>query len=323
MKNHLIRHIGLFTTMSIILGCILMAGVLHAQTNPGLYEYPRNHLPWYTIESEHFRVHFQEGSSRSGRLASRIAEEIYPEITRFYDLSPDSKTDIVLRDREDYSNGAAFFFDNRIEIWIPALNSPLRGDHDWMQNVIAHEFTHIVQLQAAMKRTRRIPAIYFQWLSYEDVRRPDVLYGFPNGLISYPFSSISVPGWFAEGTAQFQRIGWSYDTWDSYRDMVLRIALLNETELEFHEMGIFSSKTALEREMVYNHGFDFTIYLVERFGENVLAEITRALGRSGKYRIDRAIEEVTGHSGIELYTDWIEDRREFYYRAIEHMNFSK
>ncbi|MDX1672768.1 MAG: DPP IV N-terminal domain-containing protein, partial [Balneolaceae bacterium] len=111
--------------------------------------------------------------------------------------------------------------------------------------------------------------------------------------------------------------------WDSYRDMVLRIALLNETELEFHEMGIFSSKTALEREMVYNHGFDFTIYLVERFGENVLAEITRALGRSGSYRIDRALEEVTGRSGIELYTDWIEDRREFYYRAIEHMNFSK
>ncbi|MDZ7692612.1 MAG: hypothetical protein U5K69_16035 [Balneolaceae bacterium] len=158
----------------VLLACTflwLIPPQLQAQLSPSNYGYPYHHLPWYTLESEHFLIHFQEGNSRSAQVVSRIGEEVYPYITGLYDHKPDDKTSIVLNDREDYSNGAAYFFDNQIDIWIPALDSPLRGTHNWLRNVITHEFTHIVQLEAAMKRSRSLPAIYFQWLSYEDVRR--------------------------------------------------------------------------------------------------------------------------------------------------------
>lgn len=290
---------------------------LYAQVSPGNYDYPRHHLSWYTLESPHFLVHFQEGNSRSAQVASRIAEEIYPHITELYGEAPGDKTSIVLNDREDYSNGAAYFFDNMIEIWLPALDSPLRGTHDWMRNVITHEFVHIVQLNAAMKKSRTLPAIYFQWLSYEDVRRPDVLYGYPSGLISYPFSSISVPGWFAEGTAQYQRVGWTYDTWDSHRDMVLRVAMLNDSYLSFEEMGTFTSKTSLEREQVYNQGFAFTAFLAGHYGESVFREISESLSRPGMYNIDEAIEEVTGQPGLDLFERWVTERMAAYDRAVD------
>jgi Tol biopolymer transport system component len=292
-----------------------LSGVAEAQTDVRFYEYPQNHLDWYTIESEHFLIHFQEGNSRSAQVVSRISEEIYPAITGLYQYEPEEKVSIVLKDREDYSNGAAYFFDNKIDIWVPALDTPLRGTHNWFRNVISHEFTHIIQIQKAMKRSRKIPAMYFQWLSYEDVRRPDVLYGFPNGIITLPFASVNVPAWLAEGTAQYQTAGLFYENWDSHRDMILRERMLTDTYFSLNEMATFSSKNSLERETVYNQGYAFVIYLAHRFGDDVLRKISEALGEKGVYSVQKAIEIATDIPGEQVFTDWVSERKSFYKQA--------
>lgn len=300
-----------------------LAGFPHSgysQTDVRFYDYPQNHLEWYTIESQHFLIHFQEGNSRSAQVVSRISEEIYPSITDLYEYEPDEKVSIVLKDREDYSNGAAYFFDNKIDIWLPPLDTPLRGTHNWLRNVITHEFTHIVQLQKSMKRDRKIPAFYLQWLNYEDARRPDVLYGFPNGIISLPFATVNVPAWLAEGTAQYQTAGLLYDTWDSHRDMILRTRILSDTYFSLNEMATFSSKTSLERETVYNQGYAFVMYLANRFGEDILREISAALGESGVYSVKNAIEMATGIPADEVFKNWIQERRAFYLDAIESID---
>lgn len=301
IRTYLLLLLALFFTMG-----------LQAQTNPEFYDYSYNHLQWYTIESEHFMVHFQEGNSRSAQVVSRIAEEIYDPITELYQHEPDSKVNIVLKDREDYSNGAAYFFDNKIDIWVPSLDTPLRGTHNWMRNVITHEFVHIVQIQAAMKRERKVPVLYLQWLSYEKVRRPDVLYGFPNGIISMPFASINVPAWLAEGTAQYQTKDIKYDRWDAHRDMILRTRIMSDTYFSLKEMGTFSSKTSIERETVYNQGFAFVIYLAERFGDDVLRKISENLGEKNVFTVEEAIEMSTGIPGNEVFEDWIAERRAEY-----------
>ncbi|MEP1150851.1 MAG: hypothetical protein ABJH08_03890 [Balneola sp.] len=304
----------------LLLISILTGGIssfLHAQTSPLYYDYSYNHLEWFTIESDHFLIHFQEGNSRSAKVTARIAEEIYQPTTDLYQYEPDQKVSIVLKDREDYSNGAAYFFDNKIDIWVPALDSPLRGTNNWLRNVITHEFTHIVQIQKAMKRKRKFPIAYLQWLSYENVRRPDVLYGFPNGIVTLPFASINVPAWLAEGTAQYQRQGLLYETWDSHRDMILRTRILSDAYFTLEEMGTFSSKTSIERETVYNQGFAFVIYLVDTFGEEILREITSALATKGTYNVADAIEIATGIPGKQVFENWITERKEFYLNATE------
>jgi len=297
----------------------ISASFVRAQTSPVYYDYSYNHLEWFTVESEYFLIHFQEGNSRTAKVTARIADEIYGPITELYQYEPGQKVSIVLKDREDYSNGAAYFFDNKIDIWIPALDSPLRGTHDWLRNVITHEFTHIVQIQKAMKRKLKYPISYVQWLSYESVRRPDVLYGFPNGIATLPFASINVPAWLAEGTAQYQRKGLLYETWDSHRDMILRTRILTDTYFSLDEMGTFSSKTSIERETVYNQGYAFVIYLVDRFGEDILREITTALATKGTFDVAKAIQIATNIPGKEVFNDWIAERKAFYSDAVSNL----
>ena len=315
MHKSLLYIVSLFIAL---LGRILLGSpywsnsAVFAQTNPIYYDYSYNHLDWFTMESEHFMVHFQEGNDRSAQVVSRIAEEIYGPITELYEHEPDEKVSIILKDREDYSNGAAYFFDNKIDIWIPALDAPLRGTHSWMRNVITHEFTHIIQLQVGLKRARRIPATYLQWLSYEKVRRPDVLYGFPNGIASMPFASLNIPAWLAEGTAQYQRKELSYDKWDAHRDMVLRIRVLSNSYFNLPEMGTFASKTSIERETVYNQGFAFTRYMAENFGEVVLKDVSLALGQDQVFDVTEAIEIATGIPGEQVFEDWISRLKEEY-----------
>jgi len=306
-----------------VVGLLCVPTFVQAQLSPSQYDYPHNRLPWYTIETKHFHIHFQKGNSRSAEATARIAEEIYPGITSLYHHKPDTKVNIVLRDRQDYSNGASYFFDNQIDIWVPALNTTLRGTHDWLWDVITHEFTHIIQLQTAMKRNRQIPAIYLQWLSYADVRRPDVLYGYPKGIISYPFASINVPAWLAEGTAQYQRSRYLFDYWDSQRDMLLRTALLADKPIGFESMGIFASKNSLERERIYNQGFAFTSFLSKKYGQDILPAITTELSKKGVYTVNKAIGKATNITGKKLFDQFINETKAAYEKATENLELSK
>ena len=259
-------------------------------------------LEWYTIKGEHIEVHFHKEAERTAKVVAKIADEVWGPITSLYDYEP-STVHYVIKDLDDYSNGATYFFDNKIEIWTSALDFDLRGTHNWLRNVISHEFTHLVQIQAAMKLSRSIPAFFLQILNYQQERRPDILYGYPNYVVSYPIATVNVPAWFAEGTAQYMRTEFNYDNWDSHRDMILRSYALDDDMLTWNEMGVFG-KTSLGNESVYNSGFALTRYISQEYGEDKLREITDQLGKLGNFTMDNAMEVVLGKSGPEVYDEW-------------------
>jgi len=274
-------------------------------------DYPRPDLTWQTIETPHFLIDFHSGEERSAREVASIAEQVYGPITKLYQHEPDQKVTFVIRDHDDYSNGAAYFYDNKVEIWAPALDFELRGTHPWLQDVVAHEFTHIIQIQTTMKLGRTVPAIYFQWLGYEAERRTDVLYGYPNVIVSYPLSAFVVPSWFAEGVAQYNYPRFRYDYWDSHRDMILRMYMLAGNPLTWEEMGVFG-KTSLGNESSYNAGFSIVQYIADTYGIDKLDEISRALSSLPRVTIDGAISAVLGKSGEELYQEWKKAKTEHY-----------
>jgi hypothetical protein len=266
-------------------------------------DYSHPELEWKTIETQHFLVHFHNGAERTGSEVAAIAESIYGPITSMYSHEPDQKVSIVIRDHDDYSNGGAYFFDNKIVIYAPALDFELRGTHPWLWNVVSHEFTHIVQIQTAMKFGRKIPGFYFQWLGYEKENRPDVLYGYPNVIVSYPISGFVVPPWFAEGVAQYNNPILGYDTWDSHRDMILRMYMIDGNPLSWNEMSFFS-KNSLGNESVYNAGFSLVRYIGQKYGNDKLEAISRQLAAPLRLTMDGAIEAVLGKTGNQLYEDW-------------------
>jgi WD40 repeat protein len=272
-------------------------------------------LEWRTIETEHFYVHYHDGSERTARLTAKIAEEIYEPVTSLYNHKPDQKVSWIIKDYDDYANGAAYFYNNMVEIWATSMDFDLRGTHNWLRNVITHEFTHIVQIQTSMKFGRRVPAIYIQWLGYEAERRPDVLYGYPNVIASYPISGFVVPAWFAEGVAQYNRRELGYDFWDSHRDMILRMYTLDGNMLSWNEMAVFG-KTSLGNESSYNAGFAFVKYIANRYGEDKIVEISRNLASLTEFSIDGAIEKTVGKTGEQVYNEWRDNLKAEYSNRV-------
>ncbi len=267
------------------------------------YNHPE--LKWRTIETDHFFVHFHQGEERTASLVAKIAEDIYGPITALYQYKPDGKIHFIVRDHDDNSNGAAFFYDNKVEIWATAMDFELRGTHNWLRNVVTHEFSHMISLGAARKMPRQIPAIYFQWFDYEKEKRPDVIHGYPKTLVSIPVPGTTIPPWFAEGVAQFQRAGFDYDTWDTHRDMVLRTAVLEGKLLGLNDMRIFG-KNSLGNERVYNQGYGLTLYMVHQYGENVLHNMIKAMKNPIRINFSGAVKKVLKKDEKKFYSEWID-----------------
>lgn len=280
---------------------------------------PHPELEWHTIETKHFIIHYHEGTERTANTIAKIAEEIYGPITSLYKYEPDEKVNFVVNDVSDIANGATDYFGNRIEIYSTALDYDLRGTHNWLRNVITHEFVHAVQVQASLKYGRKLPTFYLQWLGYENEIRPDVLYGYPNAIVSYPLSGVGVPAWFAEGTAQYQRQQLNYEYWDSHRDMILRSYIEGGNLLTWGEMGQFSSITSLKAESIYNLGYALTRFISEQYGEDKLRKITEHLGDFTNFSMDRAMKEALGVDGKKVYDQWKEYLEKDYKKRLENV----
>ncbi len=284
---------------------------------------PHPELDWFTIETKHFFIHYHTGTERTASTIAKVAEDIYGPITSLYKYEPDQKVNFVVSDVSDIANGATDYFGNRIEIYASSLDYDLRGTHNWLRNVITHEFTHAVQVQSSLKYGRKVPAVYLQWLGYENEVRPDVLYGYPNVIVSYPLSGVGVPAWFSEGTAQFQRQQLSYESWDSHRDMILRSYIEDNDLLSWGEMGQFSSITSLKAESIYNLGFGLTRYIAEKYGDDKLKLISRHLGDFTNFSMDKAIKDAIGIDGKDLYNEWKAYLKQDYDRRLTEVKRDK
>ncbi len=266
-------------------------------------QYNHSELVWKTIESEHFFTHYHEGSERTARELAAIAEQVYEPITSLYNYHPDGKVHWIVRDTDDYSNGGTYYYDNKIVIWATALDFELRGTHHWLYDVVTHEFTHMIQLGASRKGPRWLPGVYFQYIGYEEERRPDVLYGFPNRIGSWPVTSTQIPMWFAEGTAQYQIKGLGHDWWDSHRDMMIRVRALGGNLLSQSEMDVFG-KSTLGSELVYCQGYALTRYIASTYGQDKLSDLSHAMQGLGRWDFDQACMKVLGKDEGDIYRDW-------------------
>ncbi len=266
-----------------------------------LYNHPE--LEWHTAESAHFYVHFHEGTERTARAAIETAERVYGPLVALYGYEPDGRFHLIIRDHEDDSNGGAYYYDNKVEIWCPAMDFSLRGTHAWIDNVVTHEIAHMISLGAARKAPRQLPAVYFQYLGYEREKRPDVIHGYPNRIVSYPVLGTVVPMWFAEGMAQFHRRGFGYDAWDTHRDMLLRTAAIDGSLLPLSAMSVFG-KNSIGNERVYNQGLALTSWIGFRYGEDRLGELAGAMKKPLAFDFSSASKKVIGRGAEDLAGEW-------------------
>ena len=295
--------------------CLLVAAGV--ATPIGAQNHPE--LDWQVVETEHFRILFHQGLDEAASYTAEVAEAAYGPVTDLYGYEPSSHIRIILKDYDDYANGAAFFYLDTIEIWTSALDHDyeLRGATDWLGNVVTHEFTHVISLGAARKASQRVPALYLQYLGYQrEQNRPDILIGYPDVIASYPVVATVSPMWFAEGIAQHQVQSARHDRWDSHRDMALRTAVVNDQLLSLDEMGVFG-KRGFGNEYVYDHGYGLVRYIAHTYGDEALADICRSLSQWKSMTIGSAFQSALGVSAEQVYESWRDSMRLNYRAQIE------
>lgn len=247
-----------------------------------------------TITTDHFRIHFPNGASGTARRVAETAEEVFAPMASAYNYYDDYSTiHIVVLDNSDrLGNGSADYYTNTVFIWATNLDFELRGSHDWIRNVLTHELAHIMTLNKARKKWP------FRWAMLQVSRfdsNPDIAFNFP-------LYHLSTPDWWSEGVAQYATHQFGYDSWDSHRDMLLRMATLEDDLLSYEEMGSLGSRSGgFYGEWVYNQGYALLLYIHEQYGREKVEELTH---HSGAMSFDPAIRRVLGVSADELYDDW-------------------
>ncbi|MBM3265933.1 MAG: PD40 domain-containing protein, partial [candidate division Zixibacteria bacterium] len=251
------------------------------------------------ITTDHFYIYFSPNTEHTARRVADVAEEVFGVMAasfNFYDRF--SRIHILVHDDEDFSNGFASYYENRVEIWASDLDFPyLRGTHDWIKLVVTHELAHIVSLKMASKGI--FTAALFTTGQFN--HNPDFS-------LVLPWLHLVAPSWYVEGIAQLvdEQIG--YEAWDSHRDMLLRMATLENDLLTYSEMGVFSHNS-VHSEMVYNQGFGLLRYIRDRFGKGKAEAIAL---ETGYLRFDPAVKKILGISAGQLYRDWRQHLRRAY-----------
>ena len=142
-------------------------------------------LDWFTMETEHFNIHYHQGIEDFAQRGARVAEQIYQPVMDQLELEDWGKTDIVFSAEDEIQNGFAVPSD-QIFIWVSQndVAGIHGGSEKWLRLVVTHEFQHIAQFHA-----------HKTWTGI--------------------FSLVTVPVWWLEGMAEYMTEEWRVGRSDS------------------------------------------------------------------------------------------------------------
>ena len=249
-----------------------------------------------TIVTDHFRIHYSSNTVGTARRVAETAEEVFAPLATAYNYYDDfSPIHIIVIDNSDrLGNGSANYYSNTITIWATNLDSDLRGSHDWVRNVLTHELAHIITLNKARQKW----PVQFALLSVTRfTSNPDVRF-------EIPLYHLTAPAWWSEGIAQYATHQFGYETWDTHRDMLLRMAVLEDDLHSYTEMGGLQNRGGgYYGELVYNQGYGLLLYIDETYGREQVEALTH---HTGRLSFDAAVDKVLGISAGQLYDDWVQ-----------------
>ncbi len=243
------------------------------------------------IRTKYFAIYYAEAENTARRIAE-IADDIFEKISRHYPGSIEryAPIHVVVSDVDILGNAYSFYLGNLIFFGATPLNWDSRGTHDWVRDVFTHELTHHITLKSSHNS---MPFVFGLLGSSRSNQNPD--FGF-----FLPLYHSAMPNWYAEGIAQFESKKYGGDLWDTHRDMILRMATLEDDLLSYTNMGVFG-KDGFKSEQVYNQGYAFLNYLAETYGQDSV----RAMSRHRPIvNFKSAVKKSTGRSASELYDEW-------------------
>lgn len=210
-----------------------------------------------SVTSPNFYVVHPEGYEHIALRSAAIAESLLPGLVERFGYRPSGRITIVVNDQNDFANGTATVFPNKIitiYVTAPTEVSGLEDYEDWLYMVIDHELAHIIHL--------------------------DMVFGLPviGRFIFGKYVALNqyTPAWISEGLAVHE------ETYSSasgrgrsaYADMVIRVAAL-EDRFPSIDQGYRAYAFWPFANVAYFVGGRFQSWLAHRFGEDALMRYHR------------------------------------------------
>ena len=241
----------------------------------------------FTIESDHFIVHYYAPLEDVARRIAVVAEHAHRTLVPALDHKPSGKTIIVVVDDTDSANGFAGVLPrNAIQLFAtaPGSFSELDDHDDWLYGLVAHEYTHILHLDTM----EGLPNIYNRIFGKTWA---------PNQIM---------PRWIIEGVAVYEESKRSSGGRNrgTRFDQFIRIARHTDKDLRLDEVS-GAPRQFPRGNAVYVYGSHFLRYVFDRFGDDTLRAMSHTSGsHPTPFAINRQIAKVTGRPFTELYDDW-------------------
>jgi len=108
------------------------------------------HVDWRTTETEHFRFHYAAEIEPAAGYIAAIAESVAEEKMKRYGIRLPNKVEFIVREGI-MSNGWANSFQNTMTVWISDWDFAIRSTHNWLKDVVTHDFAHRVSIQSGSK----------------------------------------------------------------------------------------------------------------------------------------------------------------------------
>lgn len=249
---------------------------------------------WRTLETQHFRVTFPAGLDSLARVAAGRAEQAHAALSATFVAPPRGRTEIVLTDHADVSNGFANVTPYReIVIFLrpPVDGFALSHFDDWLELVITHELVHVFHLEVGGGLASVLRGVF---------GRVPVAWPF--------FPQQSVPRWVVEGLGTWYESALTEGgrVRGTHQEMALRTAIL---EGRFEDIGQASGQSpawpAGSRPYIY--GSFFFDHLIRTYGEERVGAFVEALaGQWIPYRLNAAARRAFGVSFSRAWEEWRE-----------------
>jgi hypothetical protein len=268
------------------LGVVLAVAVFVVARPAGAADDPE--LVWHSIETPHFRITYYSGEGEIARHVADLGESIYRRLEPAIGWAPGERTELVLTDTTDSANGSATALPyDAIRLFVTAPDdlSPLGDYDDWYQELLTHEYTHILHLD----HIHGIPAIV-------------------NALIGKSMAPNQVqPRWLLEGLAVYEESARTSGgrLRSSQWNMWMRADIL---ENHVATMDVFSNTPRAwpQGNVWYLYGSFFMQWVAETYGEDGIRRMIDDYGGQPiPYGFNRSIRRATGKTFEEMYPAFI------------------
>lgn len=224
---------------------------------------------WMSVESPHFRVYYQEGTTDPASIL-QIAEDFYAEMPQLTSRMPSGMIDIWVCDTQkefqasvhapiqDWAVGCAFPLSRRIVIQNPKHIALAKLQ---LVQVLRHEIAHVLFGQCTRKAVREIPL------------------------------------WFIEGIAIYFA-----DEWVPSRHETLLKHIFSKSILPLRELERSFPRSQAGADLAYAESQDALRWLVEVKGRDVLFSLIAELHAGNNF--NTAFETVVGWDLATYDTRW-------------------